>query len=178
MKPFYNLKVKESEMKKDLKITGFKTPEKYFDNFEAELFARISQENLPKSTGFQVPSGYFDILQEKVITKEFPLEKRETVLSLMSKRNVGYAAAIAASIIIGIGLFNWNQNISTIDSIQLGLIDKYIDDGNLNMDLYDLTTYFETSEISLEDFETQQLSQTTLKNYLMDTMTDEILWED
>ena len=177
MKPFYNFKVKELEMKKNLKTTGFRTPEKYFDDFEAELFARISQENFPNSSGFQVPSNYFDNLEAKVLAQEISLKKQAKVISLYPKRYIAYAAAIAASLIIGIVLFNWKQNNSTIDTVQLGLIDKYIDDGNLNMDLYDLTTYLESRDFPIMDIENHYLTDTALENYLLENTDEEQFYD-
>lgn len=165
-------------MREDLKISGFKTPEKYFDNFEAELFARIEEEKLPKSAGFQVPKGYFDNLEEMIIAKEIPSRKPSKVIPLFTKRYIGYAAAIAASLIIGVAIFNSNQSKSTLDTIQLSLIDKYIDEGNLNMDLYDLTSYLEPHDIRIVDFENQHFSQTTLEDYLLENTDVEILIDE
>jgi|SRR5690554_2865712 len=165
-------------MREDLKISGFKTPEKYFDNFEAELFSRIEEEKLPKSAGFQVPTGYFDNLEEMIIAKETASRKPNKVIPLFTKRYIGYAAAIAASLMIGVAIFNSNQSKTTLDTIQLSLIDKYIDEGNLNMDLYDLTSYLEPHDIQIVDFENQHFSQTTLESYLLENTDVEVLMDE
>lgn len=165
-------------MKEDLKISGFKTPEKYFENFETELFARIEAEKFPKSSGFEVPTGYFDTLEEKIIKKEFASKEQSKVIPLFQKRYFAYAAAIAACLMIGITLFNSNQSTSSIDTIQLGLIDKYIEEGNLNMDLYELTSYLDPDDIQIVDFENQYFSQTTLEDYLLENTEEEILMDN
>ena len=165
-------------MKQNPKISGFKTPDHYFENFEAGLFAQLDSEKFPKSNGLRVPEGYFDTLENKILSQVSNSKKPSKVISLFPKKYVGYAAAIAAILIVGIILLNFNKNQSSLDTIQIGLIDKYIEDGNLNMDLYDLTTYLENNEISLEDFETHHLSQTSLKNYLLENIGDDWILED
>lgn len=165
-------------MKQNPKISGFKTPDSYFENFEAGLFAQLNSEKFPKSNGFKVPEGYFETLENTIITKVSTTKKSSKVISIFSKKYVGYAAAIAAILIVGIMLLNFNRGQSNLDTIQIGLIDKYIEEGNLNMDLYDITTYFETNEIPLEDFETHHLSQASLKSYLLENIGDDWLFED
>ena len=153
-------------------------PEEYFDNFEAQLFARIEEEKFPKSAGFKVPDGYFIRLEETVMATEIASKKQRKVIPLFPKKYFGYAAAIAASLVIGVMVFNSNQSKSTLDNIQLGLIDKYIEEGNLNMDLYDLTTYLEPHEIPIIDFENQYISQMDLKDYLLENTEDGILMDE
>lgn len=165
-------------MKADLKISGFKTPEKYFENFETELFARMEEDKFPKSAGFEVPPGYFDALEEKVLKKEFTLNKQSKVITLFPKRYFAYAAAIAACLMIGVTLFNSNQSTSSIDTIQLALIDKYIEEGNLNIDLYELTSYLDVDDIEIVDFDNQYFSQTTLEDYLLENTEEDILMNE
>src|SRR5690554_7437274 len=109
-------------MNKEFKISGFKTPEKYFDTIEARLFSRMDEEKLPKENGFLVPKGYFENLENRLLNSEKPLEKPGKTIPLFSKKNYAYVAAIAASLILGILIFNPNQSNSTLDSIQLSMI--------------------------------------------------------
>ncbi len=166
-------------MKRDLKISGFKTPENYFENFEELLICRIEEEGkLPKSSGLRVPETYFDNLEDRVLRTRIHIEKQPKVIPLFSKKHLGYAAAVAACIVAGVMTFNSTQNKSTNDSIQIGLIDKYIDEGNLNIDLYELTTYLEPHDLPNVNFENQYISDTTLKNYLLENTDEEILMSE
>ncbi len=139
------------------------------------MSARIAEENFSKESGFKVPDGYFDNLETKILTTAIPSEKRGKTISLFSKKNYRYAAAIAASVIIGIFLFNPNKDDSTLDSIQLSMIDTYIEEGNLNMDLYELISHFELEEIHFEDIENLYIPQMTLETYLLEYSEEEIL---
>ena len=169
-------------MKDNLKISGFKTPEDYFENLEAELFIRMQEEKFPKKAGFEVPDGYFDSLEvtllEKVNKKEIPLSETGKVISLFPKRYYAYTAAIAACLLLAVTLFNSQQDVSNIDTIQIGLIDKYIEEGNLNLDLYELTSYLDADDIEIVDFDNQYFSQNTLEDYLLENTEEEILIEE
>lgn len=157
-------------------IPNFKVPEDYFNNFEDRLFTKIEEESLPKLSGFSVPEGYFDQVEQRIITAT-KSEKSIKVIPLFSKRNLSYIAGIAASLIIAISLFNKEQEQITIDNIQLSAIDKYIDDGNLNLDLYDLMSYLNDSDLSQIDFDLIALSSKDIEGYLKDN-TDENFWFD
>jgi hypothetical protein len=166
-------------MKDNLKKSGFKAPENYFENFETELFIRLKEEKFPKKSGFEVPDGYFDSLEttllEKVNKKEVLSNETGKVISLFPKRYYAYTAAIAACLLVAVTLFNSKQNVSSIDTIQIGLIDKYIEEGNLNLDLYELTSYLEVDDIEIVDFDNQYFSQNTLEEYLLENTDEEIL---
>jgi hypothetical protein len=162
-------------MKENKNISGFKTPENYFDDFEKRLFNRISEEKFPKSAGHKVPDGYFENLEDRVLKTVINSEKPTKIIPLFPKKYFGYAAAIAACLLIGFTLFNTKTDNSSLDSLQLAAIDTYIEDGNLNLDLYDLTSYIDDEDITDLNFENQQFSETTLENYLLENVDEEIL---
>ncbi len=163
-------------MKKDKNISGFKTPENYFENFEKQLFSKIEEVNLPKSAGFKVPTGYFESLEEKVLLNAIPSEKSRKVISLFSNRKLGYVAAIAACLVLCFMLFKPNHSISEdFNSLQMATIENYINDGNLNLDIYDVTTIFNDEDISAVNFENLKFSDGALKNYLMENIDEETL---
>ncbi len=162
-------------MKKDKNISGFKTPENYFEDFEAQLFSKIEEANLPKSAGFQVPQNYFENLEAEVLEAVKTSEKSTKVVALFPKKYFGYAAAIAACLLIGFTIFNNKTDNETLDALQLAAIDNYIEEGNLNLDLYDVTTFINDEDITNLDLTTQQFSEATLKNYLLENMDEETL---
>lgn len=162
-------------MKKENNIPNFKVPEGYFESFEEQLFSKISEEKFPKSNGFKVPNGYFEKLEVQVFNTLENSEKPKKVISLFPKKYLGYAAAIAASVVIGFSLFNNDQGSQNIDILQWSAIDSYINEGNLNLDLYDLTTMIDDSDLSGIDFRTQQLSEKAMEDYLFENIDSEIL---
>ncbi|MCB0464073.1 MAG: hypothetical protein KDC78_00145 [Aequorivita sp.] len=162
-------------MKNKKNIAGFKTPENYFEHFEERLFSKISEEKFPKSAGHTVPDGYFENMEDRVLNAVINSEKPTKVIPLFAKKYVGYAAAIAACLIIGFTVFNTKTDSSSLDSLQLVAIDTYIEDGNLNLDLYDLTTYIDDEDITNLNLDNHQFSETTLENYLLENVDEETL---
>lgn len=164
-------------MKKDKHIPEFKVPQDYFSSFEDGLFAKLEEEKLPKSAGFSVPNQYFDKVESTIVQKAIKSSKHK-IIPLIPRRYIGYAAAIAACFVIGIFLFNsTNNTIQTINTVQLSKIDNYIDDGNLEIDLYELTYYLndlENFDLNISD---PTLSNTAIKEYLMENAEDNF-WID
>lgn len=164
-------------MEKKKHIPNFQVPKDYFEDFEEQLFTKIEEGNLPKSAGFTVPHGYFDQVEQEILTAVKPKEPTK-VIPLFSKKNLGYIAAIAASLVIGVSLiFPTSQEQITLDTINLSAIDSYIEDGNLNLDLYDLMSYLNDSDLSNIDFDMAELSDLDLEGYLQEN-TNENFWSE
>lgn len=159
-------------MKKNNNISGFKTPQNYFDDFEERLFQKIEEEQFPKSSGFKVPDGYFKNLDGRIlksVTQSNSTEKKK-VISLIPKKYFGYAAAIAACLLVAIQVFTPQGEHPNIDSIKISMLDKYIEDGYLNMNLYELTNYFEASDISGLHIDLELIPEGVLESYLKENM--------
>ncbi len=114
-------------------------------------------------------------MEVQVIKTVTASEKPAKVIQLFPKKYFGYAAAIAASLIIGFAIFNTNSDNSNLDSLQLAAIDTYIEDGNLNLDLYDLTSYIDDEDITDLNLDNHQFSETTLENYILENVDEETL---
>ncbi|MBG44845.1 MAG: hypothetical protein CL530_12850 [Aequorivita sp.] len=162
-------------MEKNKNIPNFKTPENYFEDFEERLFSKIAEENFPKSTGFKIPKQYFENLDVRILKEVSLSEKPKKVIPLFPRKYFGYAAAIAASLVIGFTLFNTKGEISNLDSLQLAAIDTYIEEGNLNLDLYDVTSYIENEDIANIDLDGKYFTDGSLKEYLLENIDTETL---
>ena len=164
-------------MKRKNNIFPFKTPQDYFANFEDRLFAKIEEDQFPKSSGFKVPEAYFDNMEHRMLAISTADDRIKTI-SFYPKKYFGYAAAFAACLILGIFAVNQKADNLTVENIHISMVDKYIEDGNLNLDLYDLTSYLEDGDISGIKFEALKLSEVALENYLLDIMQGDIMMED
>ena len=162
-------------MRKNKNITGFKTPENYFEDFDTQIFSKIDEENLPKSAGFKTPNGYFENFETNVLKAIETSEKPQKVIPLFPKKYFGYAAAIAACLIIGFSIFNNKTTLTNLDALQLAAIDTYIEEGNLNVDLYDLTSFIDDEDINEINFEDKQFSDNALENYILENVDEETL---
>ena len=159
-----------NKMKRELnniKNTGFKVPQTYFQNLEDQIMGNIklneALQNLD-DTGFKAPKGYFDALENDVLAKVTE-KKNPKVISLFNKQNLIYISGVAAAILIMFNVF-WNNTETSIDSIDIELVENYIidqgintyeiasllsdndDDINLDIELFDETF----NDDSLEDY--------------------------
>ncbi len=162
-------------MKENKNIQGFKTPDNYFENFEECLLGKISEDSFPKSAGHIVPDGYFEKIEDRVFKTVNNSEKTKKVIPLFPKKYFGYAAAIAACLILGFTIFNTSTSKSTLDTLQLAAIDNYIEEGNLNLDLYDLASFIEDEDINQVNFKNKQFSDKTLESYILENLDEETL---
>tara|TARA_R110002124_G_scaffold189906_1_gene357228 strand:+ start:73 stop:573 length:501 start_codon:yes stop_codon:yes gene_type:complete len=162
-------------MEKYKNIPNFKTPENYFEDFEVRLFSKIAEESFPKTAGFKIPKQYFENLDSKILKEVAASERTGKVISLFSRKYFGYASAIAASLVIGFTVFNTKSNTISLDSLQLAAIDTYIEEGNLNLDLYDVTSYIENEDIVNIDLDTKYATDNSLKEYLLENIDTETL---
>lgn len=163
-------------MKKEKNIHDFKVPESYFETLGERLFGKLAEEQFPNSAGFEVPDTYFDSLEDHILSTVIASEKPKKVIVLFPKKYFSYAAAIAACLLVSFMIFkNKPTNTISIDSLQLATIDQYINDGNLDMDVYDVSEYINDNDISDVNFKAQQFSETELKNYLLDNIDDETI---
>lgn len=163
------------KVKKENNIPNFKVPEGYFETFEEQLFSKISEEKFPETNGFTVPQNYFVNVEERVLNAKDNSEKTKKVIPLFSKKYFGYAAAIAACLVIGFSLFTNTPDEPNLDKLQWSSIASYIEEGNLNLDLYDLTTIIDDSDISGIEVQKRELSQSDLEDYLFENIETEIL---
>lgn len=162
-------------MKKEEKNTNFKVPESYFETLEERLLSKIAEENFPKTTGFKVPEQYFEKFEVPFLNESEISEKPKKVIRLFPQKYFGYAAAIAACLIIGFTLFNTKKNSLGLDSLQLTAIDTYIEEGNLSLDLYDLTSYIENEDVVNIDLDANNFTDSSLQEYLLENIDTETL---
>jgi|SRR5699024_8030631 len=148
-------------------ITDFKLPEDYFNDFEDQLFLKIDEESFPKTTGFRVPDGYFYKLEDSVFDK-IRREKNPPIIHLIPRKVLLYASAVAACLIIGFSIFPSSQSHSNPENIHLSVIDHYIEDGNLDMDLYDVTHYLRNLEDFDLDIENFLIPDETIEEYFFE----------
>ncbi len=156
-------------MKENNDISHFSVPKGYFEDFENNLFSKLQEEKFPKSTGFTVPHNYFESLDEIILKKVTPKKKEVKVLKLFPARYVAYAASIAAIFMIGILLFE-NPEINGLEKIDLATIDKYINEGGLNLNMYEVYEFLEDEDLSQISINDMEISDTMLEDYILDNI--------
>ena len=162
-------------MKEEKPILDFKVPRAYFETFEERLFTRIAEDKFPKSSGLQVPKGYFEEMEKTVLKTVFAETGSKKTIPLYAKIPRHYVAAIAACLVIGFVIFNWDTGNTDNLNLQLAAIDNYIEAGNLDLDLYDITFFIDDETIANTYLDWQQFSDSSLREYLLENLDTEIL---
>lgn len=156
-------------MKQNKDISNFSVPSGYFENFESRLLMKIAEEKLPETSGFSLPSNYFDSVESRVLDKLTKKKKPTKVIALHSIKYIGYAAAIAVFLIIGVRIFN-NPETLSFENLQIATIDKYINEENLDIGIYEIFDYISDEDISELDISDFELSEIALEDYILNNM--------
>lgn len=149
----------------NIKSSGFKTPENYFDSLEDKLFERLNNKETIKGIndpGFIVPKDYFESLDNKILNK---LEDKP-VIKLTTRKTLYYVAGIAASLLLLFAIFINNDNET--QELSAEMVETYFE--NSDLDSYELAQLLVEAEILEEDFtivETQY-NEETLESYLIE----------
>jgi hypothetical protein len=166
-------------MKKDklhnIKSTGFKTPEKYFDSFEDKLFSRIEEpENLEKikSHGFTVPQDYFNKVEHKILNQLDTNDK--PVVHLFARQSFYYVAGIAASLILLFAIF---INVEQPDELTGEMVAAYFE--NSDLETYELAQLLSETNILDDDFTIIETNynEDNLEDYLLENVDIETILE-
>ncbi|MTE27470.1 MULTISPECIES: hypothetical protein [Winogradskyella] len=160
----------------NVKKTGFKTPDHYFESFEDKLFERMSESQSisdVQSTGFKVPKDYFDSVEDNVMRK---LNEDETrVVKLSSRKRLYYIAGIAASLVLLFAIFIGKGG--STEELSVEMVETYLESQDL--DSYELAQLLSDAEILEEDFTITQTNynEENLESYLLDNVDIEAMLE-
>lgn len=166
-------------MKKDklhnVKSTGFKTPNTYFDSFEDKLFERLYEEKSiegVKNSGYTVPKDYFDSVEDTILSK---INTDETpVVRLNTKKAFYYIAGIAASLVIMLAVLFGN---GSTEELSVEMVETYLE--NRDLDSYELAQLLSDVDLLEDDFTiaTTPYEEDNLESYLLNNADIENILE-
>ena len=152
----------------NLKHSGFKTPENYFNTLEDQIMSQINLKELSPTSGFKTPDDYFNTIEKRILqqTKQQP-----KVIKLFNKKTVIMVASAAAVIVL---FFNLNlfKNQVTFDSLDTEIVENYILD---EIELNDLSSLIDTDQLSQTDF--INYKDISIDNYIDDIDLEELFQE-
>lgn len=155
-----------------IKSTGFKTPDNYFESFDAKLKERLTEKELIKdidTSGFKIPENYFDTLDDKILSQ---IEEGKPVISLKSRRTFYYIAGIAASLVLMFNVLFTSETL-TINDIETASIEDYLEEEDFTS--YELAALLTEDELNENNFIEYQIPESTIEDYLLDNVTIEEL---
>lgn len=168
-------------MQKDLnniKNTGFKVPNDYFNSLEDTILNKIKDDSALKnidSSGFEMPNGYLDTLEDTVFNK-LSKKKNPKVISLFNKRNLLYVSGVAAAIIIMFGFF-WNNTTALEMELDYEMVESYLIDQNISS--YEIASLLTEEELSNIDSEimSEAFNDEDMEDYLLENVNFEDIIE-
>jgi len=154
------------------KGTGFTVPKGYFDNFEARVLSKLSDD---------IPASYFDSLEDKVFNRlkeeTIPEVKIITLRQKIIKRYVPMLAAASIVLFIGLNFYNNSQTVS-FDSLDTATVSSWLQYTNYDaddsyvlgelLDADDINSLTASNESSLDDAQLlDYLNTTDLENIII-----------
>ncbi len=149
---------------------GFKSPDDYFDSFEDRLFSKLSEDKLPGDSGFKAPDGYFDAVEDTIMSR-IAEENQTPVIPLYRRKIFLYAASIAACAALVFSVYTPETTISEND-LEFADIEAYIDNGELDIDPYEIAQLLNEEDIEELSAEDDFFSEESLENYLLEHIDD------
>ena len=151
----------------NIKSTGFKAPEAYFETFEEQLFERLDEKESiagVETSGYTVPKDYFDTIEDSILTKIKTEDK--PVIQLKSRIKLYYLAGIAASLLLLFALFLNNENTETVITADMAQI--YFEERGISS--YDLVQLISDTNLTEEDFSIVDTpyQEENLESYLLE----------
>lgn len=166
------MKLKHFNRMKETKkhITGFKVPQDYFKQKQAELIAIAKLEHLPKQSGFKVPNSYFENFEENLLDS-ITKKKEPKVIPMITSKIIMYTTTLAACGILGFFLFFNNKTIS-LSEISDTEIETYMLEGNLNIETQEIAKLLDEEEIESLYFTTELSTEKNLEDYLFENINN------
>ena len=151
----------------NIKQSGFKTPDNYFNTIEDQIISQISLEKIDKNSGFKVPDNYFDTIEDNILSKT----KETKIFKLFNKKTIITVASIAAMFVLFFNLNPFKTQV-TFDSLDTETVEAYI----LNeVELNDISNLINTDQLSQTDF--IDYNDISIDNYLDDIDLEDFLDE-
>jgi len=147
---------------KNIKRSGFKTPEDYFDKFEASV---LNQDKIKNSgNGFKVPEGYFETIEDTILNKVN--QKESKVIQLFSRKSIITSLSIAASIFLLFNLSIFEKRI-TFDSLDNETLENFV--LNQELESSDIANLITNPEELPNAGIAESVSDALLENYLLNS---------
>lgn len=162
----------------NIKSTGYKTPEDYFDSLEDAIFSKLSVDHISSkfhTTGFKVPESYFETLDAKIL-KNVSKNRSASVIPIFNWKKVAYLSGIAASLVLAFNIFFNNSNSLTFDDLETASIENYLMNEDLNAD--DIAPYMSTNELNAANFVETKINTSDIEDYLLQNSDVEHLITD
>ncbi len=163
---------------------GYKVPDDYFANVESSFFDTIKNSDPkehaildhPNPSAYKVPDSYFEDLEDRIL-KRVPPTKTE-VIPLFSRKKLIYTTiSIAALFVLILSIYKQSNtaNSDTINLIETAYLQDYIDNGELELSLFEVEDILLDQNIDISAIDSDALQEESLYQYLEDHIETEYI---
>ncbi|RED46019.1 hypothetical protein [Seonamhaeicola aphaedonensis] len=156
----------------NIKNSGFKVPNGYFNNIEDQITNRFKLEERSNTTGFKTPEHYFDDLEDTILDK-ISRENEPKVIKLFNKKTIVYASSIAAAVLLLISLTLFDSKI-TFDDLDNETVENYL--LYENIDSYEIASFLDEEDLKEENFVEFNIDEDAVEDYIFDNLDVEDLY--
>lgn len=149
---------------------SFSIPKNYFNNAEERLLNFLLEDKLPKDKPFSTPISYFNSLEDTLITKIKSEEKTTKIIPLKERFGKLFPIAIAASIILSIGVTYFStfyNNELSFDHLDKNDIETWILEHPSEMTSQDIATFIPIENINGTDFAYTDINDEDIEDYII-----------
>jgi len=151
----------------NIKNSGFKIPENYFQDIEYTILNNAKLKSLVKDSGFKVPDNYFEKFTPSV-------QNKTKVITLFNRKNIILVSSIAAAIVLFFSLNIFNTATISINDLDTETVDSYIlDETNIS----DIVALFDDNELNETQFIDYNINDETIDSYLESVEVNELFLE-
>jgi len=158
---------------KNIKASGFKTPENYFEGVEDSVLNQIHLKSI-EGSGFKIPEDYLDTLDDTIIAK-VSKNNDTKVINLFSRKNLLYMSSVAAAVLL---LFNLSifesKRVASFDTLDTATLENYI--LSEYIDSYEISSLMNNEEINEEAFIDYNFSDEHMEDYILNNIDIEGLF--
>ncbi len=159
----------------NIKNTGFKTPDNYFDTLEDRLFTEAKLKANVSGSGFVMPEDYLDGLENTILNK-VPKVEEPKVISIFSKRTLVYVSSIAAAILLLFNLSILETKPTTFDSLDTETVENYILEEDIGS--YEINTSLTEDDFYVDNFSEVTIDDESFEDYILnDVNLEDIMLE-
>lgn len=165
----------EDNKLQNIKNTGFKTPDNYFDTLEDRLFTEAKLKANVSGSGFVMPEDYLDGLENTILNK-VPKVEEPKVISIFSKRTLVYVSSIAAAILLLFNLSILETKPTTFDSLDTETVENYILEEDIGS--YEINTSLTEDDFYVDNFSEVTIDDESFEDYILnDVNLEDIMLE-
>ena len=156
----------------NIKHSGFKVPDNYFETLEDQLFSEIKLKNTIDDAGFKIPENYLSNLENTIISK-VKEEKTGKVITLFNRKKLIYISGVAAAVLLLFTL-TFNSKSNNWNNLDFEMVENYMITEDV-LDSYEIASLLPEEDLVESNFIQMDFNEENIEKYLLNNLDIEDL---